>query len=65
MPFNPFQHTHFSAFAEDIRHLRYELNSRCLDETLPPIYLNDIRLLVSDLQHAFNTVARAQLPQHI
>jgi hypothetical protein len=52
-----------SLSAEDVRHLRYELNSRCLDETLPHDYVDDVDTFVSDLQCALKNVVGVQVPR--
>lgn len=49
---------------EDSRHLQYELNSRCLDETLPSNYLTDIPLMMRDLEAALRNVVNAEPPVH-
>jgi len=46
----------------DSGHLQYELSVRCLDETLPPLYLEKPRLFVAALQHALGCVVGVPPP---
>lgn len=44
--------------SRDIAHLRYELRSRCLDESLSPQYLETPEVLIQALQQSLDNLAR-------
>lgn len=46
----------------DSGHLQYELSVRCLDETLPPLYLEKPSVFVGALQHALGAVVGVPPP---